>query len=166
MLGLFKKSEKIRNVIEIKSPLTGKTMPLEEVPDEVFSTKAMGDGIAILPENDIVVSPIDGEVVMIMKESKHAVAIEHKNGIQIFIHIGLDTVNLNGEGFEILTSLNETVKVGTPLIKFDQDFLKSKGLSTITMVIVTEPVNGIKSIENLNNTVMSSKDNILICNKF
>lgn len=163
MFGLFKKNK--IDIIEIKSPLTGRIISLKEVPDEVFSSKMMGDGIAIIPENNIVVSPIDGEVVMIMNESKHALAIGHKSGIQILIHVGIDTVSLNGEGFELLTSLNKSVKVGTPLIKFNQEVLKSKGVLATTMLIVAEPLEYTKSSENTGIEATCGIDTILVYKK-
>lgn len=135
MLNLFKKKKK---KITIKSPINGMTVKLEEVPDEVFSQKALGEGIAIKPTSDVIVSPIKGKVAMIMEESKHAIAITSKDGFQILIHIGLDTVNLRGEGFTVLTSVDSEVEVGTPLIKFDENILKLKNISSITMLVITE----------------------------
>lgn len=165
MFGLFKKKKENSNVIEIKSPLDGRSIPLEKVPDDVFASKMMGDGIAVIPENNIVVSPIDGEVAMIMEDSKHAIAITHESGLQVLIHVGIDTVSLNGEGFNVLTSLNEKVNVGSKLLEFDKELLESKGIDTTTMVIVADPCEFNKHKENEGIDVKATLDTILVYNK-
>lgn len=126
-----------KKVIEVKGAVGGKTVFLENVPDDVFSSKMLGDGIAIEPTTDVVVAPIEGTVEMIAEDSKHAVGIRHESGLEIMIHIGLDTVELKGEGFQVLTQLKQKVKPGDPLIRFDQAFLDEKEYSVLTMMIVT-----------------------------
>lgn len=86
--------------LQLLSPITGKTIPLTEVPDPVFSTKMMGDGIAIIPSEGKIYSPVDGEITMIAA-TKHAYGIKADNGLELLIHFGLETVALNGEGFTV-----------------------------------------------------------------
>ena len=127
-----------KKVIEIKGAVGGKTVFLENVPDDVFSSKMLGDGIAIEPTTDVIVAPVEGTVEMIAEDSKHAVGIRHESGLEIMIHIGLDTVELKGEGFQVLTQLKQKVKPGDPLIRFDQAFLDEEEYSVLTMMIVTD----------------------------
>ncbi|WP_456274331.1 PTS sugar transporter subunit IIA [Bacillus sp. AK031] len=133
---LFGKKEEVPVSINIHSPLAGKLISLEEVPDPVFSQKMMGDGIAIDPTDGKVVSPVDGEIVQVFP-TKHAVGIKAVNGVEILIHIGLETVSMNGEGFEAHVSEGKKVKVGDSLVTFDMDAVKEKAKSTITPVIIT-----------------------------
>lgn len=133
---LFGKKEETPASIDVHSPLTGRMLNLEEVPDPVFSQKMMGDGIAVEPEEGKVVSPVNGEIVQVFP-TKHAVGIKAENGAEILIHIGLETVSMNGEGFEAHVSEGKKVKVGDPLVTFDIDLVKEKAKSTITPVIIT-----------------------------
>lgn len=122
--------------IEIASPVSGNIVQLEKVPDPVFSEGLMGKGIAIEPDENIIYSPVEGKVTMIAP-SKHAIGINTLDGAEILIHIGLETVELNGEGFEVLVSEGDTLSAGTPLIKFDKTSLEEQGYNTITPIIVT-----------------------------
>ena len=131
MFGLFGKS------LEIVAPISGKTIDITKVPDAVFAEKMAGDGLAIDPTGDVVVAPADGELTMLFG-TKHAFGMTLSNGVEILVHIGLDTVGLNGEGFTALKNQGDMVKKGDPLIKIDIEFIKSKGLSLITPVIFTE----------------------------
>ncbi|MGM0845403.1 MAG: PTS sugar transporter subunit IIA [Bacillota bacterium] len=133
---LFGKKEEAPTSINIHSPLTGRMLDLEEVPDPVFSQKMMGDGIAVEPSEGKVVSPVNGEIVQVFP-TKHAVGIKAENGAEILIHIGLETVSMNGEGFEAHVTEGKKVKVGDPLVTFDMDLVKEKAKSTITPVIIT-----------------------------
>lgn len=125
-------------------------MPLSEVPDPVFAQKMVGDGLAINPTGDIVVAPADGELTLILN-TQHAFAMTLGNGIEILVHIGLDTVSLNGEGFEKLAEQGTKVKAGTPIIKINPDLIREKGFSLITLVLITNPdiLTSIKPMENL-----------------
>ncbi|WP_338471613.1 PTS system trehalose-specific EIIBC component [Niallia sp. XMNu-256] len=120
----------------IFAPLSGKVTPLESVPDPTFSGKMMGDGIAIEPTDGKVVSPVDGEVILTFP-TKHAVGLRSKSGIELLIHIGIETVTMNGEGFEVHVKQGEHVKVGDPLVTFDLQLIKEKAASHITPIIVT-----------------------------
>lgn len=123
---------------ELKSILDGTVLPLEEVPDEVFSQRIMGDGIAIEPSSSVVYAPADGEITVVMEETGHACGMKLKNGLELLIHVGVDTVSMGGDGFELLVKEGDTVKSGTPLIKFDKEKIKAAGHPCTTMMIVTE----------------------------
>ncbi|GAE00734.1 PTS system, glucose/maltose-specific, IIA component [Clostridium botulinum B str. Osaka05] len=136
MFEIFKKKK-------LYSPVSGRSVALSNVQDEVFSSLMMGDGIAIDPIDQVIVAPCDCLVKLIMKGSKHALGLLMNNGVEVLIHVGIDTVSLEGEGFEVLVEQGQKVKLGTPLLKFDKDYIISKGYSTMTMMIITEP-NGSK----------------------
>ena len=106
------------------------------MPDQVFSTKVMGDGFAIKPTSNVLVSPVDGEVTMLFK-TKHACVITMDDGVEVLLHIGMDTVNLAGEGFEALIATGDRVKKGTHLVRFDLEGVASQVPSMITPVVFT-----------------------------
>ncbi|MEW9667876.1 glucose-specific PTS transporter subunit IIBC [Ammoniphilus sp. 3BR4] len=120
----------------IVSPLQGTVLPIDEVPDQVFSQRMMGDGFAILPSEGTVVSPVDGRIVNVFP-TKHAIGIVSDKGREILIHFGIDTVKLKGEGFEALVSQDDQVKRGQPLLKVDLEAVKSKVPSIITPIVFT-----------------------------
>jgi glucose PTS system EIICBA or EIICB component len=120
----------------IAAPLSGEVLPLSEVPDQVFSQKMMGDGFAIMPTEGTVVSPVDGKIVNVFP-TKHAIGIEATNGREILIHFGIDTVKLNGEGFEALVTQGDEVKKGQELLKVDLEHVKNNAPSIITPIIFT-----------------------------
>lgn len=121
---------------EIYAPGTGHIIPLSEVPDKVFSEKMMGDGVGFVPEGGEIVAPFDGTVKTIFP-TKHAIGLESNSGVEVLIHIGIDTVKLNGEGFESLVNADETVTQGQPLMKINLAYLKEHAPSTVTPVIIT-----------------------------
>ncbi len=123
------------NIIEIASPLSGKLIPLSQVNDDVFSGELLGKGMAIVPNNGNVVSPIEG-IVSTVLESKHAVALQSDNGVEILIHIGLDTVNLEGKHFKSCVKNGDKVKIGDKLIEFDINEIKKLGYDTVSPVII------------------------------
>ena len=110
MLSFFKK--KAANGKTMKAYLTGKVIPIEEVNDGVFSAKIMGDGIAIIPENEVLTAPADGEITVVMDGSFHAVGMRLDNGVELLLHIGVDTVGMNGEGFKPYVTVGDKVKTG------------------------------------------------------
>ena len=162
MLNLFKKKNKSVTVL---APLTGTTIPIEEVPDPVFSEKMMGEGIAIKPTSDTVVAPFKGTVKMIMPNSGHAVGLVSEDGLEILIHVGMDTVALEGAGFEVLTEVEAKVEPGDPLIKFDEEFLKAKELDTLTMIVVTNPGDLQPEQFLTNKDVLAATDVIMVYKK-
>ncbi|WP_223593097.1 N-acetylglucosamine-specific PTS transporter subunit IIBC [Neobacillus bataviensis] len=117
-------------------PIEGEIIPITEVPDQVFSQKMMGDGFGIVPSKGTVVSPVDGEIMNVFP-TKHAIGIKSNQGYEILIHIGLDTVNLKGEGFTILVEEGQKVTKGQEILKFDLEFLKKSVPSVVTPVIFT-----------------------------
>lgn len=121
---------------KIMSPLTGRVIPLEQVEDPVFSQGSMGGGVAIEPTSDLVSSPIDGKVVMVFP-TKHAIGLKSDDGLEVLIHVGMDTVQLKGEGFETKVAKGDRVSVGTPLLRFDPHVITEAGYSLVTPVIVT-----------------------------
>lgn len=122
--------------IKIFAPVKGKIIPIEEVPDDVFSQKILGNGIAIKPSEGKIYSPIDGEVVAIA-DSLHAYGIKAENGLEILVHFGLETVKLNGEGFSPCIKIGDKVKKGDLLSKVDLKFLEKNEISTITPVVIS-----------------------------
>jgi glucose-specific phosphotransferase system IIA component len=123
------------------SPMTGKLLPITEVPDQVFSQKMMGDGFAIDPAEGVVVSPVEGEIVNVFP-TKHAIGIRSKGGREILIHIGIDTVNLQGEGFKSFIAEGDAVKPGQKLMEVDLDVIRDKAPSPITPVLFTNLQEG------------------------
>jgi PTS system D-glucosamine-specific IIC component len=126
---------------DIVNPIEGEIIPITEVPDQVFSGKMMGDGFAIKPSEGTVVSPVDGEIVNVFP-TKHAIGILANNGREILIHIGIDTVKLNGEGFEVFVSQGDKVTKGQKLVNVDLKFVKENAPSIITPVIFTNLAEG------------------------
>lgn len=132
MFNFFKKSTDL----EIVAPVDGQCVNLSQVPDKMFSQQMLGNGIAFIYEDEYVSAPCDGIVTMIAK-TKHAFGIKSLNGAEILTHIGLNTVSLNGEGFELLIQENQKIKAGDRVLKVNQELFKAKGLTLITPVIVT-----------------------------
>lgn len=156
MFSIFK-SKKQKN--EIFAPIKGICRDITESSDEVFSSKVMGDGVIIEPTSSLVVAPCEGKLKMIFP-TKHALGIIMENGTEILIHIGIDTVGLNGEGFTSLVQENEKITKGQPLIEIDQEFIKEKGYSLTTFVVLTELANRNFKKMNIGKTV--SVDNVIL----
>lgn len=136
MFRFLKENTSKENKSAFVSPVKGKCIPIEEVKDSVFASKVMGDGFAVEPSGDLIVSPADGEIVMI-PDTRHAVGIKTKNGVELLVHIGVDTVDLKGKGFWALVSVGSRVKAGTPLIRFDAGFMKQNDIDMTTIVVFT-----------------------------
>lgn len=157
---LFKKKEKVTDIV-LTAPISGKMLALENVPDPVFAKKMMGDGIAVDPVNGKVVSPIDGKIIQVFP-TKHAVGISTNNGVEILIHIGLDTVNLNGEGFTSHVNEGDQVKQGELLISFEIDLVREKAKSTVTPIIITNTEDMAEISFNDKDNVTAGLDEIMI----
>lgn len=126
-----------QHVKELKSILDGKVIPITEVKDEVFSQKIMGDGVAIEPTNTVVTAPADCEVSVVMADTGHACGLTLANGVELLIHVGMDTVDMGGDGFKLLVKEGDHVKAGQPLIEFDPEKIRAAGHPCTTMLIVT-----------------------------
>lgn len=120
----------------IKAPLAGKAAPVTEAPDEIFAQKMMGDGMVIFPTGNCLVAPIDGEISMIFP-TKHALGIKDSNGLELLIHIGLDTVKLDGKPFTLLVEQGQKVKQGEKLMEIDFKMIEEAGCSTATPLVIT-----------------------------
>ena len=125
------------DVKELKSILDGKVIPITEVEDEVFSQKVMGDGVAIEPMNTVVTAPADCDVCVVMADTCHACGLTLANGLELLIHVGVDTVDMGGDGFKLFVNEGDHVKAGQPLIEFDPEKIKAAGHPCTTMFIVT-----------------------------
>ncbi|MBF2545337.1 PTS sugar transporter subunit IIA [Listeria seeligeri] len=138
MFQKFKKKKK--KVLSLLAPINGTCISLSEVPDEVFSSKMMGDGIAIKPTSNKLFAPTDGKVTFIA-ETKHAIGFVTTDGQELLIHVGLDTVSLNGEGFSLSVEVNQEVRTGEQLLSFNQTFIEDNQLNLITPIILLENKN-------------------------
>lgn len=123
--------------LELSAPVTGKYIPLKEISDEVFSQGILGDGCGIVPSDRKVYAPVDGEISMIA-DTKHAIGISIDPGVELLIHVGMDTVEMNGDGFEVYVSNGQKVKRGDLLLEFDMEKIKTAGYPIDTAFIVVE----------------------------
>jgi PTS system arbutin-like IIC component len=121
----------------LKAFVSGKVIPITKVKDEMFSQKMMGDGIAVYPENEVVTAPADGEITMVMDGSGHAVGMRLVSGVEVLIHIGIDTVKMEGRGFNVLVKQGQKVRAGQALVNFDKKQIEKEGYSSIVILAVT-----------------------------
>ena len=135
MFHFFKKKQKS---YEMAATADGKVIPMTDASDPVFSSCALGGGVVIRPTGTVVVAPADGRVTATMEGSNHAIGMELEGGLEILIHIGVDTVSLKGEGFTALVKSGDTVKKGTELIRFEREALEAKGFCMEVMKIVMD----------------------------
>ncbi|EEP47537.1 TPA: PTS glucose transporter subunit IIA [Haemophilus influenzae] len=139
-MGLFDKlfgSKENKSVeVEIYAPISGEIVNIEDVPDVVFSEKIVGDGIAIRPIGNKIVAPVDGVIGKIF-ETNHAFSMESKEGVELFVHFGIDTVELKGEGFTRIAQEGQSVKRGDTVIEFDLSLLESKAKSVLTPIVIS-----------------------------
>lgn len=123
----------------VLSPISGKAVPLEEVPDEVFAEGMAGQGAAVIPDSGgVAVAPVPGTLVKLF-EGGHAFGIETDGGVELIVHLGLDTIELRGDGFERLAKEGERVEAGDPVVRFDLQRIQAAGYDPITPVVVTNP---------------------------
>lgn len=151
----------LMNKITISSPLKGEVVPLTEVKDETFASEMMGKGIAINPTEGKVVSPINGTVQMIFK-TKHAIGLKSEDGAEILIHIGMDTVQLDGKHFTAHVKDGDKVKVGDTLVEFDMDAIKKEGYELVTPVIITNTMDYLEIVPKEIKSVNAGEDIITI----
>lgn len=134
--------------VVLASPVKGKRITLKEVKDDAFSSGALGKGLAVVPTEETVYSPVNGEVVTLFP-TKHAIGIASEEGVEVLIHIGIDTVNLNGEHFEALIQQGDKVQIGQPLVKVDFDKIVEKGYDPAVIVVVSNSEQYLDVLPNL-----------------
>ena len=152
--------QKARENEVFTAPLKGEIKPITEVPDQVFAGKMMGDGFAIVPAEGTVVSPVNGKIVNLFP-TKHAIGILSDTGREILIHVGIDTVNLKGQGFETLVSEDDIIEQGQPLLKVDLNYIKEHATSTITPIVFTNLAEGEKVVLNKQGQVELKQEGII-----
>ncbi|MGN1412039.1 MAG: PTS transporter subunit IIBC [Oscillospiraceae bacterium] len=153
------KNTREKKGINIKSPLNGTIISLDDVPDEVFSQRILGDGCAIIPTDGKIYSPIDGEITSIA-ETLHAYGLQSKNGLDILIHFGLETVSLKGTGFKPHVKVGDTVKIGDLIAEVDIDYLKKQNINLTTPVLICDGADDM-NINIHNGNVKAIKDTII-----
>ncbi|WP_026959232.1 PTS glucose transporter subunit IIA [Aliagarivorans taiwanensis] len=165
-MGLFDKFKKMISDdganaagIEIIAPLSGEIVAIEEVPDVVFAEKIVGDGIAIRPAGNKMVAPCDGTIGKIF-ETNHAFSLESSDGIELFVHFGIDTVELKDEGFTRIAEEGQEVKMGDTIIEFDLAVLEEKAKSTLTPVVISN-MDEIKEMNKLSGAVTVGETAVL-----
>lgn len=132
----------------VYAPVKGNVISREEIPDDTFASGVLGDGVGIEPEEGEVAAPFDGEISSVA-DTRHAVEITGPGGMEVLIHVGVDTVNMKGDGFELLVAEGEKVKAGQKLINFDREKIKAAGYSTVTAVLLTnsDDYQGFKALK-------------------
>lgn len=158
--NFFKKKQKTSlDEINIFAPISGTIVNIESVPDEVFSKKIIGDGVAINPTGKRIVSPVQGTIGKIFK-TMHAFSIISESKIEIFVHFGIDTILLHGKGFKQIAQENQKVNVGDIILEYDLDFLKKHAKSVLTPIIIAN-IDQIKKIKKHSGVVYSGKTPIM-----
>lgn len=165
-MGLFDKLKRMvsddtseSSGIDIFAPLSGELVPIEDVPDVVFAEKIVGDGIAIKPSGNKMVAPCDGTIGKIF-ETNHAFSIESDSGLELFVHFGIDTVELRGEGFTRIAQEGQQVKKGDTIIEFDLALLEAKAKSTLTPVVISN-MDEVKEVSKHSGAVTQAEDVIM-----
>lgn len=154
MFGFFKKT------LNFVAPVSGKTIELSEVNDVAFAQKMVGDGVAIQPTSNIIVAPCNGTLSLIM-ETNHAFAITLDNGVEMLVHVGLDTVSLNGKGFKVLANVGESVTAGTPILEIDKEYLDSMNIDLTTPVLIAN-VDFVKEIKALSGKIVTAGKDVVL----
>ena len=166
-MGLFDKlygaKDKKAVDVEIYAPLSGEIVNIEDVPDVVFSEKIVGDGIAIRPTGNKLVAPVDGVVGKIF-ETNHAFSMESKEGVELFVHFGIDTVELKGEGFTRVAQEGQSVKRGDTIIELDLALLEAKAKSVLTPVVISN-MDEITNMEKKSGEVVAGDSVVLVLKK-
>lgn len=156
--NMFKKESKYTSIY---APVSGKIVQLEDVPDPVFSQKMMGEGIAIIPFEGKIHAPVNGEVIQI-PDTKHAVGIRAEDGSEILIHIGLETVALNGEGFTVNVKTGDNVSVGQSLVDFDLKYVGENAQDIISPIVITNSDASSKAYSMTDETEGKSGETVII----
>ncbi|WIV12789.1 PTS glucose transporter subunit IIA [Proteiniborus sp. MB09-C3] len=155
MLNFLKRKREI----SMAAPMTGEIIEIDKVPDAVFAGKMIGDGLAIKPSEGTVVAPCNGKIIQVFP-TNHAIGILTPEGIELLIHIGLDTVNLKGNGFKVFVAAGDDVKKGDKLLEVDLEYVSNNAKSTISPIIITN-IDMIHSLSVKKGTVEEGKDAIM-----
>ena len=158
MFSIFQKKKEV----SLTSCTNGVQVPLSEVKDEVFSSKMMGEGVAFLLQDDVIYAPCDG-LITLVPASLHAIGIQADNGAEILIHVGLDTVSLQGKGFTSVVKQGDKIKCGDSLLKVDRQAIENKGIDLTTMMIITN--SNEYQVEVMMHDHVTVSDQVIICNK-
>ena len=142
-IGSSLTNENVVKTVIIHSPMDGAAADLSTTPDAAFAGKMMGDGAVVTPSGDMVCAPEDGEISLVF-DTKHAVGLTTDSGVELLIHVGIDTVNLNGQGFTALVETGQRVKRGDPLLRIDLEYLKTHAPSVATPVLCSEMEENMK----------------------
>lgn len=134
--SLKKMFERNAKIISLKAVEDGRTIPMDEVNDQTFAQELLGPGIAIVPSNGTVVSPVDGTIATVM-DTKHAVCIQGEDGLELIVHAGLDTVELNGKYYQTYKEIGDQVKAGDVLLEFDLEEIAKAGYDVTTPIVIT-----------------------------
>lgn len=157
---LFGRKKEVKTTAgKLFSTQDGDCIPLEQVPDAVFSEKMLGDGVAVIPSDNLVKSPADGTVVQVF-DTLHAYSIRTDDGLEILVHIGLNTVELKGEGFSPKVKSGDRVKAGDVLCETDINFLREKGYETYTPIIITN-MDAVKNIKPVTGSVRAGQTAVI-----
>ncbi|SFN63836.1 PTS glucose transporter subunit IIA [Xenorhabdus japonica] len=157
--SLVSDDKKNSGSIEIIAPLSGEIVNIEDVPDVVFAEKIVGDGIAIKPTGNKIVAPVDGTIGKIF-ETNHAFSIESDSGIELFVHFGIDTVELKGKGFKRIAEEGQRVQKGDLVLEFDLAFLEERAKSTLTPVVISN-MDEIKELTKVSGSVIVGESVIM-----
>ncbi|CAL4318214.1 PTS system glucose-specific EIIA component [Buchnera aphidicola (Pterocallis alni)] len=157
LYNFFKKTPQQKT--NIIAPISGTIVTLDSVPDKVFSERIVGDGIAIQPNGKRIVAPITGKIGIIFK-TMHAFSIMTKDGIELFVHFGIDTVLLKGKGFKQIAQDNQNITMGETIIEYDLKFLQKYAKSTITPIVISN-MDQVKKIKKYSGTTISGKTIIM-----
>ncbi|AYA39817.1 PTS glucose transporter subunit IIA [Xenorhabdus nematophila] len=157
--SLVSDDKKNSGSIEIIAPLSGEIVNIEDVPDVVFAEKIVGDGIAIKPTGNKIVAPVDGTIGKIF-ETNHAFSIESDSGIELFVHFGIDTVELKGEGFKRIAEEGQRVQKGDLVLEFDLAFLEERAKSILTPVVISN-MDEIKELSKVSGSVVVGESVIM-----
>lgn len=135
--SLFGNKKKIPD-LGLQTFMEGETISLKKVPDQIFAKKILGSGIAVIPSGQFLLAPVDGTVAALMARTRHSCCICGDKGLEVLLHIGVNTVEMNGDGFELLVENGQRVKAGDPLIRFSLEKIEKAGLPSISSMIITE----------------------------
>ncbi|KAJ53441.1 PTS system glucose-specific IIA component [Clostridium tetanomorphum] len=158
MFNFFKKNKEDKNAVEIRSPFVGKCFKVDDIPDEVFASNMMGEGIGFESKDGILYSPVEGEILQVFP-TKHAIVMKSKEGLEILLHIGIDTVGMKGEGFESFVKSGDKVKPGDKLISFDLNLINEKAKSTLSPMVITNK----EIIDNIDFNYGEVDENSIVC---